>query len=154
VAIEVECTLGRVLDRLRRPRLIWLVVLSTAAGWSCSRTTPQEETAALCEDLGHLADTVSLVAAPPADATVADVRGATEKLDPTIAQAEEAGVVADADANALRADQAAVLVALEGIGDDTPVADLPAGSLGPTATLAGRYADLVNTLGCADVTGY
>ena len=124
-----------------------------ATAWSCSGDTPQEETAALCEDLGHLAATVELIATPPADADVGDLRGATEKLDPTIHEAETADVVADADADAFRDDQKALLEALEGFGDDAPVADLPSEVTAAAATLVGRYARLTTTLDCAALTG-
>lgn len=117
---------------------------------SCAGS-PEDQTASLCEDLVNLAATVELIANPPVEATVGDVRGATEKLDPTIHQAERASVVQDEEGDALRADQEAVLDALDGIGDDTPLLEVPPDRLTPTDDLAARYRTLVVTLGCAAV---
>jgi hypothetical protein len=121
-----------------------------AVAVSCTGS-PEDETASLCEDLGNLAATVELIANPPVEATVGDVRGATEKLDPTINQAERAGVVPDEEGDAFRAAQEDVLDALDGIGDDTPLLEVPSDRLTPTDDLAARYRTLVVTLGCASI---
>lgn len=126
-----------------------LFAIVTASSVSCGGS-PGDERAALCEDLGNLAATVELVANPPVDATAGDVRGAIEKLDPTIEQAEDASVLPDDDADGLRADQEAALEALKGIGDDTPVLEVPREALAPTDALVARYRTLVVTLGCSN----
>lgn len=125
------------------PALIGIVAASVSCGGS-----PEDERAALCEDLGNLGATVELIANPPVDATVGQVRGAIEKLDPTIEQAQDAGVVPDADADGLRADQEVALEALRGIGDDTSILEVAEGSLAPTDALVARYRNLLVALGC------
>jgi hypothetical protein len=121
-----------------------LVIALTA---SCAQSPP-EERAALCEDLVNLAATVDLFARPPDDATVGDVRGAIEKLGPTIQQAEDAGVVADTDADAFRARHEAALEALEDYGDDERFAKVPPESVAATDTLAATYRRVLTSLGC------
>lgn len=124
------------------------VVLALTA---CASTAPAEEAAALCEDLGNLVETRAVIVAPPPDATVGDVRGATEKLDPTIEQAEDAGVVPDADADAIRADQEALLEALEGVGDDDELTAMPAEAIEAGRRLTDGLVRLELTLGCEAV---
>ncbi len=97
---------------------------------------------------GTSAQTVELIANPPVDATVGQVRGAIEKLDPTIEQAQDAEVVPDADAEGLRTDQEIALEALHGIGDDTSILEVAEGRLTPTDAVAARYRDLTVALGC------
>lgn len=123
--------------------LLAIVALSPACGAS-----PSDERAALCEDLTHLSATVELIANPPVDATVGEIRGAIEKLDPTTEQAEDAGVVPDDEADGFRADQEAALEALKGIGDDTSALEAPRDALAPTEALVARYRALMVTLGC------
>jgi hypothetical protein len=125
------------------PVLIAIVATSASCGGS-----PEDERAALCEDLGNLGGTVGLIANPPVDSTVGQVRGAIEKLDPTIEQAEDAGVVPDADADGFRAEQEVALDALRGIGDDTSILEVPEDRLAPTDTVVARYRDLMVALDC------
>jgi hypothetical protein len=143
---RLECTLGRVFGRVALTLLL-AIVLAVVAG-SCARSAPQDEIAAICEDFAHLSDTVDLVATPPAGATVGEVRGATEKLDSTIHELERSGAVDDADADAMRAAQEHVLEALEGIGDDELVADLPIALLQPARDLGRFYGPFLERLGC------
>lgn len=133
---------------LRRwlPSVVFAIVTATSV--SCGGS-PGEERATLCEDLGNLAATVEVIANPPVDAAVGEIRGAIEKLDPTIEHAEDAGVVPDDEADGLRADQEAALQALKGIGDDTPVLEVPRDALAPTDALVARYRTLMVTLGCS-----
>lgn len=127
------------------PFVALIVVLSGCA------PSASDEAASLCEDLGNLAATVSLISAPPEDATVGQVRGATEKLDPTIDQAEHAGVVPDPEGEGFRAAQEAVLESLKGIGDDTPIPEVPADRLAPIDELTTRYEGIVASLGCSEL---
>lgn len=129
-------------------RLVIGALLIVLVG-SCA-PSPRDERTSLCENLGHLEATVVVFSTPPADATVGQVRGAIEKLDPTISNAEDADVVADADAEALRTEHEAALEALEPYGDDTPLADVPPERLAPASALASRYRATVASLGCAD----
>lgn len=131
----------------RSPPVVMLVLLATAS-WACS-DAPDDERAALCEDLGSLEATVDVIANPPIDATVGDVRGATDKLDPTIEQAEDASIVPDAESDGLRAGQEAVLDAIDGISDDTSVLELPPDRLAPTDDLVASYRNIVVSLGCS-----
>lgn len=124
-----------------------MLVVLVATSWACS-DAPDDERAALCEDLGHLAATVEVIADPPVDATVGDVRGATEKLDHTIEEAEDASVVPDQEADGFRSDQEAVLDAIDGIGDDTRLLEVPRERLAPTDDLAASYRSIVASLGC------
>lgn len=130
-----------------RPILIvaLIVVLSGCA------PSASDEAASLCEDLQNLAATVALISAPPEDGTLGQVRGATEKLDPTIDQAEHAGVVPDAEGEAFRAAQEAVLESLRGVGDDTPIAEVPPDRLEPIGELTARYDGIVASLGCPEL---
>jgi len=126
--------------------LVALIVVLSGCAPSAS-----DEAASLCEDLGNLAATMALISAPPGDATVGQVRGATEKLDPTIDQAERAGVVPDTDGEGFRAAQEAVLESLQGIGDDTPIPEVPPDRLAPIDELAARYEGIVASLGCPEL---
>lgn len=126
-----------------------LAVFLAAAAWGCA-PLPSDEASSLCEDLSNLAATVALIDALPADATVGQVRGATEKLDPTIHRVERAGVVPDAEGEAFRAAQEAVIEALEGIGDDTPITEVPPDRLAPIEELTARYEGVVVLLRCPD----
>lgn len=128
-------------------RISLAFLLAVVVG-SCARSAPQDEIAAICEDLAHLSDTVDLVVAPPPGATVGEVRGATEKLDPTIHELERSGAVDDVDADAMRATQEDVLEALEGIGDDELVSDLPIALLQPARDLGWFYRPFLERLGC------
>jgi hypothetical protein len=134
-----------------RERVLASVVTVALLATACARSTPQEEIAAICEDLRNLSATVDLVVAPPPDATVGEVRGATEKLDPTIHQLERSGAVDDADAEAMRTSQEDVLEALEGIGDDDLVADLPLALLQPARDLGWFYGPFLERLGCTEL---
>lgn len=125
---------------------VWLIAAACAG-------PPAEQRASLCEDLGNLAETVSLLATPPPDATVGDVRGAVEKLDPTIAQIEDADVVPEAERVGFRTAHEEALEALEGTGDDSAFVDVPAYPVERVADLVARYRAVVVSLGCERFEG-
>jgi hypothetical protein len=147
-AIEAECTLACVFG-LRSPACVLLAPWVLLGAVACSSTSPQEEAAALCADLGNLAETRAVIVTAPEGATVGDVRAAAEKLGPTIEQVEDAGVVPDVAADAIREDQETFLEALEGVGDDGSVTEVPTEALGTGRSLTARLDRLEQTLGCA-----
>jgi hypothetical protein len=103
---------------MRRPD--WLVVgcLVLAA---CSRSSAAGNTE-ICQDLVNLQATVSFLAAPDASATVGEVRGALDKLDPTFQAVHNDDSVPDAEDNALLDAQQAYRDQIANMGDDTPFA--------------------------------
>jgi hypothetical protein len=114
---------------MRRP--VWLVVgcLVLAA---CSRSSAADNTE-ICQDLVNLQATVSFLAAPDPSATVGEVRGALDKLDPTFQAVHNDDTVPDAEDNALLDAQQAYRDQIANMGDDTPFAPTmsSASSIGP-----------------------
>jgi hypothetical protein len=104
------------------PLVLAAAVLLVACGGSSSA-----ETAALCQDLTNLRDTVAFLAAPPPTATVGDIRGALDKLDSTWQAVHDRPDVPDNEDDALLAGQQDYRDAIEGVGDDDAFAPyLPA----------------------------
>jgi hypothetical protein len=84
---------------------------------SCDRSS-SDATAALCQDLTNLQDTVAFLEAPPHDATVGDVRGALDKLDGTWRAVHDDAQVPDDEDAALLQSQKDYRDAIEHVGDD------------------------------------
>ena len=99
---------------------VWLIVgcLVLAA---CSRSSSADNTE-ICQDLVNLQATVSFLAAPDPSATVGEVRGALDKLDPTFQAVHNDDNVPDAEDNALLDAQRAYRDQIANLGDDTPFA--------------------------------
>lgn len=76
----------------------------------------------ICQDLVNLQATVQFLAAPDPSATVGEVRGALDKLDPTFQAVHNDDEVPDAEDNALLDAQQAYRDQIENLGDDTPFA--------------------------------
>ncbi len=88
---------------------------------ACGRSSAADN-AEICQDLVNLQATVDFLAAPGPAVTVGEVRGALDKLDPTLQAVHEDGAVPDAEDNALLDAQKAYRDQIETLGDDTPFA--------------------------------
>ena len=96
----------------------------------------------------NLQPTVDLLAAPPADATVGDVRGALEKIDSTLQTVHDDADVPDAEDDALLDAKDAYDDAIHSVGDDDAFAPHAAATAGIAHALADAYAAVGATLGC------
>lgn len=112
-------------------------------------TSSASARAELCSDLANLQPTVDLLAAPPADATVGDVRGALEKIDTTLQAVHDDPDVPDAQDDALLDAKDDYDDAIHGVGDDDAFAPHAAATAGIARALADAYAAARASLGCA-----
>jgi hypothetical protein len=104
--------------------------------------------AELCSDIANLQPTVDLLAAPPVDATVGDVRGALEKIDPTLQAVHDDTDLPDAQDDALLDAKDAYEDAIHGIGDDDAFAPHATATAGIARGLADAYTAVRTSLGC------
>jgi hypothetical protein len=93
-------------------------VLALLVGMTACGRSSSEATAALCQDLTNLQDTVAFLEAPPRDATVGDVRGALDKLDGTWRAVHDDPQVPDDEDAALLQSQKDYRDAIQNVGDD------------------------------------
>jgi hypothetical protein len=114
----------------------------------CRSATPGEEAASLCEDLLHLRATVTLLARPPAGATVGQVRAALEKLDPTFDAVGRSSLIPDALRSELAEAREEYEDAMDGVGDDDPAATVTADVADARLRLDAAYSAIVGGLGC------
>jgi hypothetical protein len=84
---------------------------------SCSHAAANDN-AELCQDLTNLQTTVAMLASPPRDATVGDVRGNLDKLDGTWQAIHDDPQVPDDEDDALLQSQEDYRDAIAGVGDD------------------------------------
>jgi hypothetical protein len=124
------------------------MVLAALASVACRSSTPDEQAASLCEDLLHLEATVTLLARPPAEATVGQVRAALEKLEPTFDAVGRSPLVPDQLRGQLVQAEKDFGDAIEGVGDDDPARDVSADVADARQRLASAYAAAVGGLGC------
>ena len=106
---------------------------------SLLRSGKPNATQALCQDLTNLAPTVAFLAAPPATATVGEVRGALDKLDSTWQAVHDRADVPDDEDDALLAGQQDYRDVLEGVGDDDSFAPYLPATAGIAQGLAHSY---------------
>jgi hypothetical protein len=99
---------------------VLLLVACLALG-GCSRSSAAGNSE-LCQDLVNLQATVEFLAAPDPSATVGEVRGALDKLDPTFQAVHHDGDVPDSEDDALLDAQQAYRDQIADLGDDTPFA--------------------------------
>jgi hypothetical protein len=125
--------------------LFWVLALALTACWS---STPQEQVVSLCEDLHHLQATVTLLAHPPADATVGQVRAALEKLEPTFDAVDRSSLVSDTLRDQLREAMRDFSEGMDGVGDDDPASRVAADVADARQRLRAAYAVVVGVLGC------
>ena len=100
-------------------------VLACVVFAACGRSAAADHTE-LCQDLVNLQATVEFLAAPDLSATVGEVRGALDKLDPTFQTVHDDDAVTDDQDDALLDAQDDYRDAIADLGDDTP--------FGPTAS--------------------
>jgi len=134
-------------------RWVGIVVAVMAAALSCSGPTEAERSAALCRDLENLRDTVGVLVAPPPGVDVGILRGALEKLDPTIGELESSPAVVDGTADAMRDAQESFRDAIEGVGDDERLPRVATAIERPASEVAAAYEALVESLRCIDPAG-
>ncbi len=127
--------------------ILVLVALGACGGSSSSAA------AALCQDLTNLQSTVALLAEPPPDATVGDVRGALEKLDSTWDALHDDAAIPDDEDAALTDARDEYGDAIEDFGDDDAFAPHVAATAGVAERLQRSYEEAKSRLACpADLT--
>ncbi|MEP6758608.1 MAG: hypothetical protein ABJB55_05385 [Actinomycetota bacterium] len=124
-----------------------LAVALAVLGWSCGGSSSVAN-AGLCQDLTNLAATVAFLAAPPPSATVGEVRGALDKLDPTWQAVHDHPDIPDDEDDALLTAQQDYRDAIEGIGDDDAFAPYVAATAGIGQGLERSYGGVRVRLVC------
>jgi hypothetical protein len=114
------------------------VFVLVAAASACSRGGLGDNTD-LCQDLTNLQGTVELLASPPRDATVGDVRGNLDKLDGTWDAVHHDPDVPDEEDDSLLQSQEDYRDAIEGVGDDDQFAPYVAATRGIAQGLMRAY---------------
>jgi hypothetical protein len=114
---------------------------------ACGRSSAADNTE-ICQDLVNLQATVDFLAAPGPAATVGEVRGALDKLDPTLQAVHEDDAVPDAEDNALLDAQKAYRDQIENLGDDTPFAPTAAATASIAQGLLHGYDVVRQELAC------
>lgn len=128
------------------PRTAWvLVVVLVLVGCGRSSSSARAE---LCQDLTNLQATVAYLAAPPADATVGDVRGALDKIDSTWQAVHDDVDVPDAEDDALVEARKAYQDVIDNVGDDDLFAPHLAETAGIAQGLARAYEAVRARLAC------
>jgi len=135
-------------------RAVVVVTILVLVGLGACGGSSSSATAALCQDLTNLQSTVALLADPPSDATVGDVRGALEKLDSTWdALHDDNATIPDDEDAALTDAKDEYGDAIEDFGDDDAFAPHAAATAGVAARLQQSYEDAKSSLACpADLT--
>lgn len=133
---------------MRRPVLLFLAgVLATA----CAGDTEQEMRVDLCGDLANLGPTIGLLVDPPVNVTVGELRGALEKLDPTIGGLEDSDLVPEHLMEALLDARTGYRLALKPLGDDEPGSEAAGDAAGPAIDLGVTTSEVIADLGCAQL---
>ena len=114
---------------------------------ACGRSSAAGN-AEICQNLVNLQATVDFLAAPGPAATVGEVRGALDKLDPTLQAVHEDDAVPDAEDNALLDAQEAYRDQIENLGDDTPFAPTAAATASIAQGLLHGYEAVRQELAC------
>ncbi len=141
---------------MRRPgraELVALVAALAVVCVACGSATREDPVASLCEDLLHLRQTVELVARPPLDATVGQVRSALEKLDPTVDEIVRSPLVPEALRGELEDARTAYSGAIANVGDDDPATAVAADIADARQRLGAAYQAIAGDLGCGRPTG-
>ena len=102
---------------MRRSALAAAAFALVIALSTCSRGAGGDH-AELCQDLTNLQGTMEMLASPPRDATVGEVRGNLDKLDGTWDAIHHDPDVPDDEDDALLQSQEDYRDAIEGVGDD------------------------------------
>jgi hypothetical protein len=118
------------------------VVLAGCGGSSAADHTD------LCQDLVNLQATVEFLAAPDPSATVGEVRGALDKLDPTFQSVHDDDAVTDDQDDALLDTQDDYRDAIADLGDDTPFAPTAAATSSMGQALLHDYEVVRQQLDC------
>ena len=120
-----------------------LAVVSTAC-----RTSPASQTASICSDLMHLRATVSFLEAPPATASVGEVRGDLQKLDSTIGAVGGSSAVPESIGKDLEDARDDYRDVFDGVGDDDSYSSVAADAAAPARRLGSAYDAVVVALTC------
>jgi hypothetical protein len=128
-------------------RRVMVVLVSAGSLVACGSKASEAED--LCRDLGNLNRTVAFLVAPPSAASVGEVRGGLDKLDPTFSAIAGSDAVPEADTDALLEARDDYLEALEGIGDDDRFGALVVTTAGAAQRLAGAFEAVERHLACA-----
>ncbi len=96
----------------------------------------------------NLQATVEFLAAPDPSATVGEVRGALDKLDPTFQSVHHDDAVTDEQDDALLDAQDDYRDALENLGDDTPFAPTMSSTSSVAQALLNDYEVVRQQLAC------
>jgi hypothetical protein len=114
---------------------------------ACGRSSAAGN-AEICQNLVNLQATVDFLAAPGIETTVGEVRGALDKLDPTLQAVHDADAVPDAEDNALLDAQKAYRDQIKNLGDDTPFAPTAAATASIAQGLLHSYEAVRQQLAC------
>ena len=136
-------------ERARR-RSLWVAVpVAVALSVGCIGSSAEETARDLCGDLANLDETITLLTAPTAEASVGDVRGAYEKVAPVLERIAAAPQVSEELETTLIALQEAFRDAFAGVGDDEPATVVVAPLAAPREGLRITLSDASVALGCA-----
>jgi hypothetical protein len=114
---------------------------------ACGRSSAAGN-AEICQNLVNLQATVDFLAAPGIETTVGEVRGALDKLDPTLQAVHDDDAVPDAEDNALLDAQKAYREQIDNLGDDTPFAPTAATTASIAQGLLHSYEAVRQQLTC------
>jgi hypothetical protein len=124
-----------------------VILVGVLAVASCG-PSPAEETADLCRDLGNLRGTLGFLDAPPSGATVGQVRGSVDRLDPTFTRLSgDDEIPTDVTARLIGA-QDAYREALDPYGDDEPITTVSRELYEPARRLHDAVRSVLTQLGC------
>ena len=127
-------------------RSVWFVLACVLCA-ACGRSSAADN-AEICQDLVNLQATVDFLAAPGSATTVGEVRGALDKLDPTLQAVHDDGAVPDAEDDALLDAQDAYRDQIDNLGDDTPFAPIAATTASIAQGLLHSYEAVRQQLAC------
>jgi outer membrane murein-binding lipoprotein Lpp len=136
---------------VHRRRRAFAAIVAVIAVVGCTSQTPLERAASLCADLSHLRATVDLLAYPPSNATVGQVRGALAKLDPTSANLEHSSLVPSRILDALDEARSSYAEILDGVGDDHDLTEAGVRAGAPGRRLLAAYSDVLDSLRCDQI---
>jgi hypothetical protein len=122
-------------------------VLACVALAACGRSSAADHTE-VCQDLVNLQATVQFLAAPDPSATVGEVRGALDKLDPTFQSVHDDDAVTDDQDDALLDAQDDYRDAIADLGDDTPFGPTRAATAATGQALLHDYEAVRQQLAC------
>ena len=137
---------------VRIPGAIVLALSAAAVAPAACHPAQSTQRADLCVDLSHLRATIALLASPPADASVGEVRADLDKLDPTFGAVSDSGTVSQDVVDRLVAEHEAYRAVIDGVGDDDRFSTVRAEATAPAQGLDDAFEAVVTALRCDTAT--